>query len=86
MPEDRWQKNQRDNDMDKNMLTKILAFIHLRFRAHGTELGVSAEEVIQEARKSRKAKEPSVQEGGPAEPEQAPQCESRDENPDGLSP
>ena len=71
--------------MDTNMLTKILAFIHLRFRAHGTELGVPAEEVIQEARKAKRSTEPSLHEGQSAEPEQGPQSESRDETPNCVS-
>ena len=42
--------------MDQGKLKKILDFIHLRFRAQGTELGIYAEEVIQEARKGEKAR------------------------------
>lgn len=57
--------------MDKGLLKRLVAFMHLRFRAQGTELGVSAEEVIQEARQEAKGSEPSRDEDQPAEPGQS---------------
>jgi hypothetical protein len=59
--------------MDKDKLKKILDFIHLRFRAHGTELGMSAEEVIQEARQVRTASESEPEKGADDEPDREPQ-------------
>ncbi len=56
--------------MDKGKLKKILEFIHLRFRAHGTELGMSTEEVIQEARQAGKASESAPEKAPADDPEQ----------------